>query len=489
MNDTHPLSGLEPASLWGWFARICAVPHGSKQEDALMADLVAQAELRGWGVKRDHVGNLVVLVPATPGFESVPTLVMQGHADMVCEKNRETVHNFETDPIRCMVEDGWVTAEGTTLGADNGIGVAAALSLAEDPACDHGPLEILITIDEETGLTGANALEASLLTGRTLLNLDSEEEGTLYVGCAGGLDTEIVLPMPRVAGAEALGVVVCVRGLKGGHSGLNIHEGRGNALQFAGRLLEAATERCGARLHRLEGGSKRNAIPREAEVYLTIPADQKDALRALCASLADTFRAGLPAFDRDLDIRVARADVPDDPFAASAVAALVGLLAETPHGVIAMSKDLPGLVETSTNLGVARTEGASVRLITSQRSSVDADRLALGQAVRDTATRWGATAESNNGYPGWDPKLSSPILGRAQAVWERLTGKTPHVTAIHAGLECGIIGERFPEMDMVSFGPDITGAHSPDERVNIGSVGRFYEYARALVSDYTRAHA
>ena len=452
-----------------------------------MADLVAQAVARGWGVKRDHVGNLVVLVPATPGFETVPTLVIQGHADMVCEKNRETAHDFDHDPIRCLVEDGWVTADGTTLGADNGIGVAAALSLAEDPACDHGPLEILITIDEETGLTGANALESSLLTGRTLLNLDSEEEGTLYVGCAGGLDTEIVLPMPREAGAEVRGIALEVRGLKGGHSGLNIHEGRGNALRFAGRLLEGAAA-CGARLHHFEGGSKRNAIPREAELRLSIPAEKEDALHALVASLAATFRSELPDFDNDLDVRLTRIPVDDLPFTHASVAQLVGLLAALPHGVIAMSKDLPGLVETSTNLGVARTEGASIRLITSQRSSVNADRLSLGQTMRDTARQWGAVAESNNGYPGWDPNLASPILGRAQAVWQQRTGAAPHITAIHAGLECGIIGERFPDMDMVSFGPDITGAHSPDERVNIGSVARFYAYARALISDFSRAH-
>lgn len=479
------LQGLKPEGIGKWFAGICAIPHGSKNEAALMAWLETEAAKKGWQVRKDSTGNMVVDVPATPGREQAPILVLQGHADMVCEKNRGTEHDFARDPIQAYIEDGWVKARGTTLGADNGIGVAAALAIAEDPDCPHGPLELLVTVDEETGLTGAKTLDPALVKGRTMINLDTEEEGALYVGCAGGLDTEIRFPFRREGDASGLRLAIQIRGLIGGHSGLNIHEGRGNAIKIAGRVLYALLEGADARLCRINGGSKRNAIPREAELVVLVPPAREADLRRICGELQETIRAELPDVEKNMEIAVEPGDCSCLPFQPHEARDLARLIYALPNGVAAMSPAIPGLVETSTNIGVITTEKDAVQFVTSQRSSVDTAKMDLGLRLNLTAALAGAETIHGTGYPGWKPDLDSAILHLAENVWQEMTGKKPEVKAIHAGLECGIIGEKYPGMDMVSCGPNITGAHSPDEKMEVASVERFYRFVKTLVTKFS----
>jgi dipeptidase D len=425
---------------------------------------------------RDARGNVVVRVPATRGREGAPTVILQSHLDMVCEKNRDVVHDFERDPIRLRVVGEWVQATGTTLGADNGIGVAAALAAATDPAIAHGPLELLFTLDEETGLTGAKELDPSILAGKMLLNLDSEEDGAIFVGCAGGEDTLIDLtpkwtPIPAGASSARLEIT----GLRGGHSGLNIVENRGNALKLLARILTAAmAEGIPFELASIAGGSKHNAIPREAEAVLVLSADARTKLEAVAACQLDGFRIELAKIDDG--VRLAWSAVPAPPrvLATADRDRLVRLMMALPHGVLGMSQDIPGLVETSSNLAVVAEHEGAIRVVTSSRSSVAPSLGSVLATVRSAAALAGARVTPKDGYPGWKPNMDSKALAVVREVYRTRWGKEPHVTAIHAGLECGLLGEKIPGLDMVSFGPQIEGAHSPDERVHVPSVERFW---------------
>ncbi|MFN7987726.1 MAG: aminoacyl-histidine dipeptidase [Thermoanaerobaculia bacterium] len=478
---SHALSGLEPKLLWDHFAALAAIPRGSKNEAAATTHVVAFAARLGLPAKVDSVGNVVITKPGTPGLETKPPIVLQGHLDMVCEKNSGTVHDFTKDPIRLVVNGDEVKADGTTLGADNGIGCAAALALLESNDVAHPPLECLFTIDEETGMTGANALTQAFLNGSRMLNLDTEEEGAIYVGCAGGVDTVASTKVARVApAAGAVAVRIAVTGLRGGHSGCDIHEGRVNALKVLARAVSEA-EACGFAVATLDGGSKRNAIAREgfAAGWL-LPAREADVKAALAKLEADV-RSEAGRFDNPVNVGLERVDAAPGPMAPADAKRIVGFMHAAPHGVLGWSPDIPGLVQTSTNLAIVETKGDEVSFATSQRSSVDSAKKDAGRQMATAMELAGLTVTQGDGYPGWKPNVSSPILGVAKTVHAELFGREPEVKAIHAGLECGIIGEKFPGMDTISFGPTIRNAHSPDECVSIPSVANFWKYLTALL--------
>jgi len=478
------IDGLEPALVWKYFAEIAKIPRCSKHEQKMTAYVLATAKRLGLQARADALGNVVVKKPASPGKERVKSVALQGHLDMVCEKNKGTAHDFARDPIVLVRRGGMMAADGTTLGADNGIAVATNLAIMEDRGLVHGPLEFLFTVDEETGLTGAAGLPHDFLESRTLLNLDSEEEGALYVGCSGGRDTTGTWAAQRdPAPAGAVAVHLVVAGLKGGHSGLEIHQGRGNAIKIMNRAL-LALEPLGARLASIDGGNKRNAIPRECEAVVLVPAKALDAARKALAAFEATAKAEVATVDPDLHIGVEvikgkRPTVLKKAWQKKLTATISAL----PHGIVKMSADIPGLVETSTNVAVITTGPKGIRLATSQRSSVDSEIDEICHTVASIFALGGASVAQSDGYPGWKPNLTSPILKTAQATYRQLYGKAPEVKAIHAGLECGIIGERIPGMDMVSFGPTMEGVHSPDERLHIDTVPRFWAFVLGILKN------
>jgi len=471
------LAGLEPRSLWGHFSEMTGVPRPSKHEERVVAWARSVAEKHGFEVRTDEIGNLVVVVPATPGRESAPVIILQGHLDMVCEKNNDVEHDFMNDPIRPRIDGDWVYATGTTLGADNGIGVAAGLAAATDPDVVHGPLELLFTLDEETGLTGAQRLDGSLLQGRTMLNLDSEEDGVIFAGCAGGADTHLMLtPKTNAAPSGTTAHAVEVGGLRGGHSGLNIHENRGNAIKILVRLLDRlAASGVAYDLATLGGGSAHNAIPREARAVIHLPDGGDAKLDKVLGPFKEDIRAELKGIDEGIEIRVTPADGGSDVMVAADRDRLIALLMALPHGVLGMSQELPGLVETSNNLATVGADNGRIKIIVSSRSSIGPIQEGLLASIRAVGNLAGSEVQTHDGYPGWKPNMASPVLGVVREVYGELWDREPEVTAIHAGLECGLLGEKVPGLDMVSFGPQIEGAHSPEERIQISSVARFWE--------------
>ncbi len=466
------ITGLKPSLLWQHFAEICKVPHCSKEEEKLARYVISAAEAKGCDYDQDDAGNVVIKVPATPGFEKAPTVVLQGHLDMVCEKNSDVDFDFSCDAIDAHVEDGWVTATGTTLGADNGIGMAAALAVMDDKDAIHGPLELLFTTDEETGLNGANSLQPGFLKGRILLNLDSEEEGAFSIGCAGGADSEIVLSVKRENAPGGTGYKIMLSGLRGGHSGIDIHTQRGNATQLLARLLYQLKP--SVQLVSIEGGSKHNAIPREAWARVFTSADKAELEKALTERL-DAIRFEYKAVEKDMKLTVQSADVNEQPLTADSQGKFLSMLVGLPHGVESMSQEIPGLVETSTNLAIVKTMQEEASVYTSTRSSILSALEALRRKIEAIGTLAGGKINHLEGYPAWTPNLDSAILKTMKGIYKEVTGREAKVEAIHAGLECGIIGEKYPGMDMISFGPDLENPHSPDERVGIESVGRFYK--------------
>jgi dipeptidase D len=470
------LAKLSPRSVWGHFAALAAIPRPSGHEERAVAFVTAVGLSIGVKAARDARGNVVLRVPATPGREGAAPLILQSHLDMVCEKNRDVAHDFDRDPIRPRLTGEWVKATGTTLGADNGIGVAAALAAASDPSVKHGPLELLFTLDEETGLTGAKDLDPKILSGRMLLNLDSEEDGVIFVGCAGGEDTLIdVKPSFRPAAFRGSALRLAVTGLRGGHSGLNIVENRGNALKLVARVLGALIEQgVPFDLASIAGGSKHNAIPREAEAIVVPDPEAKAKLEAVTAQALAGFRLELAKIDDGLDVSWSPCADPARVLTVADRDRVVQLLLALPHGVLAMSPDIAGLVETSSNLAVVKESDGGIRVVTSSRSSVAPSLAYVLAQVRAVAGLAGVSVTLKDGYPGWKPNLESRALAVVREVYRTRWNKEPHVTAIHAGLECGLLGEKIPGLDMVSFGPQIEGAHSPDERVNVASVERFW---------------
>ena len=474
---------LEPAAVWRQFDTILTIPRASKDEGRMRRHVLDVAARRGCDHTVDATGNVVVRKPASAGRETAPVAILQSHLDMVQEKNADVAHDFATDAIVPRREGDYLNATGTTLGSDNGIGVAAMLAVLEATDLAHGPLELLFTIDEETGLTGAAQLDASLLSGRRLINLDSEEEGVVYVGCAGGGDSQIALGVrASAAGDDDQAVALALTGLKGGHSGCDIHLQRGNAVALLGRALLAAHAEAPFRLARLEGGSAHNAIPREAFATLVVGASARERAVAALRAEFDAIRAEFRPVDPGMTLSVGDAGGADTVWSDETTATALRLIASLPHGVEAMSYDIPDLVETSNNLATVKGSNGSLVITTSSRSSVDAELAALRRRIRAAAELAGAAVEERPAYPGWKPNLDSPLLEVVKTVHARELGSTPDVKAIHAGLECGIIGKKVPGMDMISFGPVIEYPHSPDERVHIASVGRFYRLLTATLA-------
>jgi dipeptidase D len=476
------IQGLEPALVWKYFAAFSRIPRCSKHEEAAAAYVVDTARKLGLEARQDAAGNVLVKKPASRGRERTPSVCLQGHLDMVCEKNADVKHDFAKDPIELVRKGDTLMANGTTLGADNGIAVATNLAIMEDRSLEHGPLELLFTIDEETGLTGAHRLEPGFVESRTLLNLDSEEEGALYVGCAGGKDTTGTWdPAFEPAPAKSAALEVKVSGLKGGHSGMEIHQGRGNAIKILNRVLLGLDD-LGARLARIDGGNKRNAIPREAQALVCVPVAKVDAAKSIVAEWHATVRSELGSVEPDVSVTCVDVKGRKVSVMKRRVQRQVSqVIAALPHGVAKMSADIPGLVETSTNVAVITTKGKKVTLGTSQRSSVASEIQEIAHTVKTIMELGGATVMQGDGYPGWKPDMGSQILKTAKATYKRLYGKEPEVKAIHAGLECGIIGEKYPGIDMLSFGPTLEGVHSPDEKIFVNTVPKFWEFLLATL--------
>ena len=476
------IAGMTPPLVWKYFAELARIPRCSKHEQDAGKFVLQTAKKLGLSARQDRAGNVVVKKPAAAGREHVKSLCLQGHLDMVCEKNAGTVHDFSKDPIELVRKGNFLMANGTTLGADNGIAVATNLAIMEDKTLVHGPLELLFTVDEETGLTGAHSLEPGFLESKTLMNLDSEEEGALYVGCSGGKDTTATWTAEFDAvPAGWAGLEVAVTGLRGGHSGLEIDKGRGNALKMLNRVLIALGD-AGARLAKIDGGNKRNAIPREARATVFVPGGKLAEVQAAVAKWNATLRAELKSVEPDLqlgatEIKSRRGSVLKKKYQKQ----ITSVIAALPHGVIKMNADISWLVETSTNVAVIATKGKKIELATSQRSSVASEIAEIAQTVRTIMEMGGAEVTQGDGYPGWNPDLDSPILKLAVQTYEQLYKKKPEVKAVHAGLECGIIGEKYPGMDMVSFGPTLEGVHSPDEKIYIDTVPKFWDFLLGIL--------
>ncbi|WP_456408018.1 aminoacyl-histidine dipeptidase [Caldithrix abyssi] len=471
------IEALEPKLVWKNFYLISQIPRCSKHEEQLRDFLIQFAKEHGCTYKVDDVGNLVIKKPASPGMEDRPGCVIQGHMDMVCEKNKDTQHDFSKDPIKLKVEDGWVTAEGTTLGADNGIAIAMAMAIIEDENVQHPPMEFLFTVDEETGLTGASSLKSDFVEGKYLLNIDSEEETTLFIGCAGGQNTILRKKIEWLEPhTDHTTVLLKVGGLRGGHSGLNIHQGLGNAIKLLGRLLYHLDGLFHYHISAINGGSAHNAIPREAEAVLDVPEDQLDALKAFAQNYEKIFKDELKFVDKDVTVKIEEHARAEKVFSTPFKDQLVRLLYVMPHGVMAMSHAIEGLVETSTNMAIITTKGDEVEMLTSQRSSIASSITDISDRVKALGELAGFEVKQTDGYPAWQPNPDSKLLQICKSIYAEKFGKEPEVTAIHAGLECGIIGEKYEGMDMISFGPDILGAHSPDEKIRIESVQHVWEY-------------
>lgn len=469
---------LKPQAVFEYFEEICQVPRPSKKEEKIVAYLKAFGEKHQLETKVDEVGNVLIKKPATPGMGNRKTVVLQSHVDMVCEKNNDVNHDFMTDPIETVIDGEWLKAKGTTLGADNGIGVATELAVLTDPNLKHGPIECLFTIDEETGLTGAFALQEGFMNGDILLNLDSEDEGELYIGCAGGVDsvaefdyTEVEIPSGYFA------CRITVKGLKGGHSGGDIHLGLGNANKILTRFLTRETAKYNLYLCLIDGGNLRNAIAREAQAVIAVPETNKHDVRADLNIFAAEVQAELAVIDPGLQLIMESESTPATAIDPNTTKRLLQALYAAPHGVFAMSQEIPGLVETSTNLASVKMKpNHIIRIETSQRSSTNSSKQDIALMVRTVFEMAGARVSHGDGYPGWKPNPHSEILDIAAASYKRLFGVEAKVKAIHAGLECGLFLDKYPTLDMISFGPTLQGVHSPDERMLIPTVQKFWDH-------------
>jgi dipeptidase D len=483
--ENSPLAGLEPSSVWRAFDLLRSIPRPSRHEERVVAAVRAWAADHGFEVRNDAAGNLVVVVPASPGHEKAPIVILQGHLDMVAEKNRGVDHDFLKDPIDAYIDGDWVKARGTTLGSDNGMGVAMAMAAATDPECTHGPLELLMTLDEETGLNGALQFDGRIAQGRILINIDSEDEGILFIGCAGAIAVDARFALERGAYADGRRFELSVSGLRGGHSGVEIHTHRGNANQALARVLVAARDRgCDFGLVAFQGGDKPNAIPRESFAELLLDGPAQECLAATVAELLPVLREELGNADGGLQIELKPFDgTGGAPFAADLRDRFLRALDAAPYGVLAMSPDMPGLVETSANLAVVKCQGDEASVLVGVRSSRNPSLATRAQSLESLFRMAGARTERTRGYPGWLPQPDAPLVARTVAVYERVAGAKPEITAVHAGLECGVLAEKLPGLDAISLGPDQRGAHSPDEKVSIPSVARTWRFLRELLAD------
>lgn len=480
------MKNLQPKSLWENFYSLTQIPRPSGKKEEISAFLANYGRSLGLETIVDEIGNVIIRKPASAGYENHPGVILQGHMDMVPQKNSDKVFDFEKDPIEAYVEDNgeWVTANGTTLGADNGIGVATAMAILADKNVVHPPLEAFFTVDEETGMYGAFALKGGLLQGKTLLNLDSESEGELYMGCAGGVDTTARFDFEPVETEEGdVAVRVSIKGCKGGHSGCDINLQRANAIKLLFRFLKDAVANYEARLAYVEGGSLRNAIPREASAVITIPADGLDEMKQLVADYEDLFIREFDGVEDNISFTAEDVECPKTELPEDTQDFLIHAITLCPHGVYRMIPEMPDIVETSNNLAMIGMENNRITVMCLTRSSVESRKEELRQIIQSAFALAGAETEFTGSYPGWKPNLHSHILEVMKDVYQKEFGNTPRIITIHAGLECGIIGRNYPGMDMISFGPTIEHPHSPDERVNIATVQKFYHFLLATLKE------
>lgn len=476
------INELEPKEVFSIFHEITRVPRPSKREEKIGKWLMDFAAAHHLDHQMDEAGNVIMRKPATPGYENKPGVILQAHIDMVCEKNGDVQHDFDNDPIDTYIDEDWIKARGTTLGGDDGIGVAMALAAITSATLQHPALECLFTVDEETGLTGANRLKDGCLQGRQLINLDSEDDGQIFIGCAGGIDTLAKMhytPAP-LAGNGLFAAQVRVSGLMGGHSGDDINKGRGNANKILVRFLYEVMTHTDMQLSMLQGGNLRNAIAREAEAVICVPMSYKEDLRILFNHYAAKIEEEIGDVEKDLHLSLESTDMPATVIPQDKAQRLIQALYACPHGMMAMSKTMPGLVETSTNLASIKmcedAQGAYIEVNTSQRSSVESKKHDLKQMVECALALACDEVTHGDGYPGWNPNPKSPLLETTHKAYTDLFHKEPQVLAIHAGLECGLFLEKYPYLDMVSIGPQMYGVHSPQERLSIVSTGRCYAW-------------
>ncbi len=476
------LSQLSPQPLWDIFAKICSIPHPSYHEEQLAEHIMGWAKEKGLHAERDTVGNILIRKPATAGMENRKAVALQAHLDMVPQKNNDTVHDFTKDPIQPWIDGEWVKARGTTLGADNGIGMASALAVLADETVAHGPLEVLLTMTEEAGMEGAFGLQPNWLKADILINTDSEEEGEIYMGCAGGIDFRSTLKLAREAipaGYQTLKLTV--KGLKGGHSGGDIHLGLGNANKLLARFLATHADKLDARLIDFTGGTLRNAIPREAFATLAVPANNVEALKAAAAEFLAVLTNELEAKEKNVNVVVEAANTSAQAMTNASRDAFVNLLNATPNGVIRDSDVAKGVVETSLNIGVVTTDEQYAEINCLIRSLIDSGKFYVVDMLTSLGKLAGAETEAKGSYPGWQPDANSPVMHLVRETYQRLFNKTPNIQIIHAGLECGLFKNPYPTMDMVSIGPTITGPHSPDEQVHVESVGQYWTLLTELL--------
>lgn len=473
---------LQPESIWRNFSEVMAIPRPSKHEELISAYLEKWGKEHGLETLRDELGNILIRKPATKGYENAPSVCLQAHMDMVCEKNSDKQFDFYKDPIQPVLNGEWLGADGTTLGADDGIGVATGMAILEANDIEHGPLECLFTIDEETGLTGAFGLRNDWLQSRILLNLDSEDEGEMFIGCAGGVDTLADLDYKQVpVETDTKAYQIKVFGLKGGHSGDDINKGLACANKLITRVLWKAQYQLGLRLAKIDGGNLRNAIAREAMAIVTVPsakaAELENMVKQACVKMQFEFRSTEPG----LNMSIEAAEMPAVLIDAKSQENLLNGLYACAHGVLAMSREIPNFVETSTNLASVKMDDKKIYITTSQRSSVESAKEAAAQKIEATFRLMGCNVEHSDGYPGWTPNPDSKVLKVAVETYKQLFGHEPVVRAIHAGLECGLIGEKYEGMDMISYGPTLRGVHSPDERIEIKTVKMFWDHTLAIL--------
>lgn len=472
------IRNLAPKALWNRFADICNIAHPSKHEAAILDYLKAFAKEHNLELEQDSINNIVIRKKATQGMESRPTIILQAHVDMVPQKNSDKVFDFAKDPISTMIEGEWVTADGTTLGADNGIGCSAMLAVLESKDIAHPAIEALFTIDEETGLTGANGLSGDLLKGQILINLDSEDEGELYVGCAGAVNNTVAMTYKQEA-APTSGMKayqISLMGLKGGHSGMEIILQRGNANKIVLRFLRENLEPMGLRLASMDGGGLRNAIPREAKAVVMVKESQAKAFEAAAALYQEQIVKYYSAVENAIKFKVTPMEAPSQVLTMEDQVRIINALTAAPNGILRMSDSMKGLVETSTNMSRVAVADGKVEVLFMTRCMVNYGKRELDAMIRSSFELAGGVVTEANDYDGWAPNMASPVLATMLKGYQTLYGRTPEVKAIHAGLECGIIGSKYPELDMISIGPTIRFPHSPDEKVNIESVAKFYEF-------------
>ena len=469
-------SNLQPSAVWRYFGEIMQIPRPSKHEEKISAYLQNFGLQHGLETLHDELGNVLIRKPASKGYEQSQGVCLQAHMDMVCEKNGDKQFDFMTDGIQPVLDGEWLTADGTTLGADDGIGVAAILAILDDDTIEHGPLEALFTVDEETGLTGAGGLSTEWLKSDILLNFDDEDEGEFCIGCAGGIDTTVAIDYTtRYCPAGENGYRIKVSGLKGGHSGDDINKGLGSANKMLARILWNATEKCKIGLARIDGGNLRNAIAREAWADVTVAPEHDAALKELVADFGRKLTFEFRSTEPGLKVEMEAIGTPQLLIDRQTQCNLQNVLLACAHGVLAMSREIPNFVETSTNLASVKMDDRQIHIATSQRSSVESAKMAAAQKIEATFRLIGAHVSHGDGYPGWTPNPASRVLKVGVETYKQMFGHEPVVRAIHAGLECGLIGEKYPKMDMISYGPTLRGVHSPDERIEIKTVQMFWD--------------